>query len=139
MRQTHATVAAFLVGVLMLGACGDAGGSTATKARLQLTAVSEVAEIVASPPEGLVILDIRTPEEYAGGHIAGAVNIDYYSPDFEQKLRTLDVAAPYVMYCNSGNRSANALPLMDSIGFQEVYELDGGIQAWYSAGEPIER
>ena len=43
------------------------------------------------------------------------------------------------MYCNSGNRSSNALPLMDSIGFDEVYELDGGIQAWYSSGNAIEQ
>ncbi|MGA9596065.1 MAG: rhodanese-like domain-containing protein [Acidimicrobiia bacterium] len=139
MRQIYAPVAALLAAVLLLGACGDTGGSAATKARLELTAVSDVADIVASPPDGLLILDIRTPDEFAAGHIPGAINIDYYSPDFEQKLRTLDLQVPYVMYCNSGNRSANALPLMDSIGFQEVYELDGGIQAWYSAGQPLEQ
>jgi phage shock protein E len=131
------TAFAFLVAVvLLLSACGS---SSDTASKLQLTSVSEVAAIVASPPDGLVILDIRTPEEFAAGHLAGAINIDYYAPDFESKLGALDVEQPYVMYCNSGNRSANALPLMDSIGFREVYELDGGIQAWYSAGQPIEQ
>ncbi len=136
MRRLVNTLTLTIAALLLLGACG---GSTDTASKLQLTSVSDVAEIVASPPDGLVILDIRTPEEFAAGHIAGAVNIDYYANDFAAKLGALDVNLPYVMYCNSGNRSANALPLMDSIGFKEVYELDGGIQAWYASGQPIEQ
>lgn len=139
MRQLKPTLVALLATALFLGACGDSGDATATKPRLELTSVSDVAEIITSPPDDLVILDIRTADEFAAGHIAGAVNIDYYGSDFEAKLRSLDLEVPYVMYCNSGNRSANALALMDSIGFQEVYELDGGIQAWYSAGQPIQQ
>ena len=125
-----------LAAVLMLGACG---GSTATDSKLELTSVGDVEELVATPPADLVVLDIRTPEEFAGGHLAGAINIDYYADDFESQLRQLDLEVPYVMYCNSGNRSSNALPVMDSIGFDEVYELDGGIQAWFGAGLPIEQ
>lgn len=113
------------------------GGSSTTEAGL--TAVEGVNEIVSEAPEGLVILDIRTPEEFAAGHISGAINIDYYASDFEQRLGVLDLDVPYVMYCNSGNRSSNALPLMDSLGFSEVYELDGGIQAWLGAGLPTEQ
>ena len=125
-----------IAGVLLLSACG---GSTATDSKLELTSVGNIAEIVAEPPADLVILDIRTPEEFAAGHIAGAINIDYYASDFEARLGDLDLDVPYVMYCNSGNRSGNALPLMDSIGFSEVYELDGGIQAWFNAGNAIEQ
>lgn len=128
-------VAAIVAG-LMIGACG---GSTATDSQLALTGVDEVQTIVETPPEGLVILDIRTPEEFAAGRIEGAINVDYYAADFEQQLGELDLDVPYVMYCNSGNRSSNALPLMDSIGFSEVYELDGGIQAWFGAGLPIDQ
>lgn len=125
-----------LSGVLLLAACG---GSTATEDGLLLTPVGEVNEIIAESPEDLVILDIRTPEEFAAGHIAGAINIDYYASDFEQRLGVLEMDVPYVMYCNSGNRSSNTLPLMDSLGFSEVYELDGGIQAWLGAGLPTEQ
>ena len=125
-----------LSGLLLLTACG---GSTTTEAGLQLTPVGEVNEIIAEPPEDLVILDIRTPEEFAAGHIAGAINIDYYANDFEQRLGVLEMDVPYVMYCNSGNRSSNTLPLMDSLGFSEVYELDGGIQAWLGAGLPTQQ
>ena len=125
-----------LVIALSLAACG---GSTSTDSALALASVPEVQEIVATPPDGLVILDIRTAEEFADGRLAGAINIDYYASDFEQRLGELDPDLPYIMYCNSGNRSANTLPLMDSIGFAEVYELDGGIQAWYAAGLPVEQ
>jgi len=129
-----ATVA--LAAGLMLGACSS---STATDGTLELTSVAGVQEMVETPPADLVVLDIRTPEEFAAGHLADAVNIDYYDDDFEDQLQQLDLEVPYVMYCNSGNRSSNALPVMDTLGFAEVYELDGGIQAWYSAGLPIEQ
>ena len=130
------TVACILVAALAFSACG---GSTDTDSKLELTSVADVAAIIAEPPADLMILDIRTPEEFVAGHIAGAINIDYYAADFEDRLGELDLTVPYVMYCNSGNRSSNALPLMDSIGFEEVYELDGGIQAWFSAGNAIEQ
>jgi len=130
------TVACILVAAVAFSACG---GSTDTDSKLELTSVADVAAIIAEPPADLMILDIRTPEEFVAGHIAGAINIDYYAADFEDRLGELDLTVPYVMYCNSGNRSSNALPLMDSIGFEEVYELDGGIQAWFSAGNAIEQ
>ena len=129
-------VTAALAAVLLLSACG---GSTATDSKLELTDVSGVQAIVDAPPADLVILDIRTSEEFASGHLANAINIDYYANDFEAMLKELDLEVPYVMYCNSGNRSGNALPVMDSLGFAEVYELDGGIQAWYGASLPIEQ
>ena len=129
-------IALLVAGTLVLASCSS---SAATDSKLELTSVGAIGEIIAEPPADLVILDIRTPEEFAAGHIAGAINIDYYAADFESRLGELDLAVPYVMYCNSGNRSGNALPLMDSIGFEQVYELDGGIQAWYGAGNPVEQ
>jgi rhodanese-related sulfurtransferase len=136
MRSLRLTFAASLAALLLLGACG---GSTATDSKLELTSVDDIAEIIASPPEDLVILDIRTQEEFDAGHLAGAIIVDYYASDFEAQLRQLDLTVPYVMYCNSGNRSANALALMDSVGFEEVYEMDGGIQAWFAAGGAVEQ
>lgn len=135
-RIRTSAIGLVLSGALLLGACG---GSTATDTQLETLPVGDIQEIVTSPPDGLVLLDIRTAEEFAGGHLAGAINVDYYADNFEALLEELDPEVPYVMYCNSGNRSGNALPLMDSLGFSEVYELDGGIQAWYGANLPVEQ
>lgn len=79
-----------------------------------------------------VVLDIRTPEEFNNGRIKGAINIDYYKPDFRDKLSELDKDKPYKIYCNSGNRSGKTLQLMKEMGFTDVTELSGGIQAWIS-------
>lgn len=79
---------------------------------------------------GTVILDVRTPAEYAEGHIPGAVNIDVEGGTFDQQIAGLDTGATYALYCHSGRRSANAAAIMADAGFTHLVELDGGIQAW---------
>ncbi|MFA5962267.1 MAG: rhodanese-like domain-containing protein [Parcubacteria group bacterium] len=73
------------------------------------------------------ILDVRTEKEFLSGAIPGAINLDIYAQDFSQKLNALDKNKTYLIYCRSGNRSKSALSLMKQLGFQYVYELDGGI------------
>ena len=85
------------------------------------------------------VLDVRTPEEFAAGHIAGAVNVDFRAPDFEQKIAALDKTPRYVLHCASGNRSGKALPLLQKHGFEHIYHLDGGFIAWEKAGLPTEK
>lgn len=124
--------AALLTGALVLGACG---GDTAT---FELTAAPEAQELLAEPPPGLVVLDVRTPEEFDSGHIADASNLDFYEPDFAASLDDLDKDLPYFVYCRSGNRSATTIDTMKDLGFTEVYELEGGIISWAEEGYPIE-
>lgn len=88
--------------------------------------------------EEYVIIDIRTPQEFNSEHIQGAINIDYYSPTFEEEISSLDKDKKYLFYCRSGSRSSNALPLFRELGFREVYELQGGIQSWVSSGYELE-
>ena len=76
-----------------------------------------------------IILDIRTPEEYAEGHIDGAQNLDFYN-EFEQSLLFLDKEKRYLIYCRSGNRSGEALELFQKHNFTEVYDLEGGYLEW---------
>ncbi len=85
----------------------------------------------------LVVLDIRTPEEYALGHIPNSVLMNYYDPSFTSDLDKLDKNKKYGIYCNSGNRSKSALSIMRQKGFIHVYELEGGIQAWIDSGYEI--
>lgn len=79
--------------------------------------------------KNIVILDVRTPEEFKQGHLTGAVNINYNSPDFEDDLSSLNIKNPYAIYCRTGNRSAEALSVMEEKGFFWVIDLVGGIEA----------
>ncbi|MBX7224772.1 MAG: thioredoxin family protein [Chitinophagales bacterium] len=84
------------------------------------------------------IMDVRTPEEFAGGHIKGAINIDWNSPNFAKESSTLDKERPVFVYCLSGGRSASAAAYLQENGFVEVYNLEGGILQWSAAGLPEE-
>jgi phage shock protein E len=86
---------------------------------------------------GTTIVDVRTPQEYAQGHLPGAVNLDVSSPDFAARIAALDPSAPYAVYCRSGNRSGVALEAMAEQGFTAAYHLGGGIGAWQEAGGEV--
>ena len=86
---------------------------------------------------GTVVLDVRTPAEFADGHLKNAVNIDVSAPDFATRVAALDKSEPYAVYCRSGNRSAAALEVMKGQGFTNAYHLAGGIGAWQSAGGEV--
>jgi len=81
-----------------------------------------------------VILDVRTPAEFRGGHIAGAINIDYHAPTFKEELNGLEKTKVYLLYCRTAKRSRAALEMMRELGFQEVYHMLGGIVRWQEEG-----
>jgi glutamine cyclotransferase len=83
-----------------------------------------------------IILDVRTPDEFNGGHIGNAVNIDFYSPDFKSNLEKLDRNKLYLVYCLTGGRSASASQMLSELGFPRVYNLAGGITRWIQDGYP---
>ncbi|MFC2021677.1 rhodanese-like domain-containing protein [Chloroflexota bacterium] len=83
-----------------------------------------------------VIIDVRTPEEFAEGYIENAVNIDFYSKTFRDELDNLDKNKTYLIYCRSGGRSGKALDIMAELGFKEAYNTLGGIIAWKAAELP---
>ena len=86
-----------------------------------------------------VLLDVRTPEEFASGHIPGAKNIDINSLDFEKKVGELDKSKTYLVNCASGGRSARACGKLSKLDFPKCYNLAGGIHAWEKAGKPVEK
>lgn len=83
-----------------------------------------------------IILDIRTPSEFAEGHIENAANLDFYSDTFADDLSLLDKKKTYLLYCRSGARSGKALDMMAEFDFIEVYNISDGIIAWEEAGLP---
>jgi rhodanese-related sulfurtransferase len=128
-----------LVVALAAAACGSGGGTTATEPRLATVGAARFAEVVNGGSDRLVILDVRTPEEFAAGHIPGAINLDYYLASFPSDLAALDRDAEYAVYCRSGNRSGETLSLMEELGFASVSHLGGGVIDWYESGFPLER
>ena len=138
-RPLTALVAVAAIG---LAACSSADATTDTAASaeadagIRVAAPAEAQEILAAGD--VVLLDVRTPAEFADGRLAGAVNIDQTAPDFRDRLEELPRDEPYVIYCRSGNRSAQARAVMEELGFTDVVDIDGGILAWAAAGLPIE-
>ncbi len=86
------------------------------------------AEAVAT--EGVVVIDVRTPAEYAEGHLPDAVNIDVQGADFDAQVAQLDPEGEYAVYCRSGNRSRAAIEEMAADGVENTVGLEGGIGAW---------
>jgi rhodanese-related sulfurtransferase len=84
-----------------------------------------------------VIIDVRTPEEYAGGHVEGATNLDFLAPDFDSRIRALDTNRTYFVYCHSGGRSADASSRMKAFGANAVYTLSGGLDSWEAEKLPL--
>jgi phage shock protein E len=87
--------------------------------------------------ESRVVIDVRTPAEYAEGHIAGAQNIDVEAADFGAKIASLDKKAAYLVYCRSGRRSAIAADEMAAAGFTDIVD-GGGMADLVAAGAPTE-
>lgn len=86
-----------------------------------------------------MVLDVRTPDEYATGHLAGARNIDLTAPEFRDRMRSLNRNRTYLVYCRSGNRSASALATLRELGFASALHMDGGTLAWSAEGLPLEK
>jgi rhodanese-related sulfurtransferase len=90
----------------------------------------------ASQP-GVVILDVRSPEEYAQGHLPEAVNINVEDPGFDTQVAALDPGVTYVLYCRSGRRSAIAAQRMADAGFTSIIDLEGGLAELAAAGATV--
>ena len=94
---------------------------------------AEFQELIKSKTKA-IILDVRTADEVAQGFIMDAQQIDFYDNNFQAKLNKLDKDNPVLIYCRSGRRSGIAMSTMRSLGFSEVYNLQGGILEWSEAG-----
>lgn len=89
------------------------------------------------PPTDAVVIDVRTPAEFAEGHLRGAVNLDLQSGSFEQQVGDLATDGSYLVYCRSGNRSAKAAGIMRDLGFTQVTDAGGLQDAARTTGLPI--
>lgn len=81
-----------------------------------------------------MILDVRTAQEYQASHLVGSMNLDFRAPSFADELDALDRSGAYLVYCRTGVRSSQAVAIMRSLGFRELYDLAGGLVAWQREG-----
>lgn len=125
--------ASWLCSLLMMffGGCSQADPG--------LIAANTASELLRSNEQNgsFVVVDVRTPEEFANGHIKGAILINYYDADFSDRIAALVPDKTYFFYCRSGNRTSKTMQLARNAGLQNVLELQGGIIAWTKAGLPL--
>jgi rhodanese-related sulfurtransferase len=132
MKKSRVVAMVIAIGValgLALSGCSSSG-STSPQLGIEDFAAK-------SAEAGVVVLDVRTPAEFAEGHLANAINIDFQSGNFEAEISALDKTATYAVYCRSGNRSGQAVKVMADLGFTNLYDMDGGVIDWAAAGKPL--
>ena len=121
-------VIALIAAALLLAGCSSSSSANNLS-------VDEFSAKAAEP--GVVTLDVRTPGEFAEGYIEGARLIDFQSGNFENEIAALDKNATYAVYCRSGNRSGQAVKVMQEAGFSNVFNMNGGVIDWSNAGLPL--
>ncbi len=110
-----------LISALLLYACGQAQDMPITDFSAETL------------KEGALLVDVRTPEEFGQGHLEGALNIDWFAPDFASRWEGIDKDKTIYVYCKVGGRSAKAAQKLDSLGFRHVVNLTGGYDAYLAA------
>ncbi len=130
------TVALAATAALILSACAapTESASRINEADAPASVSEQHIERVAVMP---TIIDVRTPDEFAAGHVEGAINIDLTSPDFATKIAELDPSGNYALYCRSGNRSGQAVQYMTEQNFTNVTNLGSREEAAEALGLPI--
>jgi len=128
--------------LIALAACSGDDSGTAIAEPTAIAASDTSAAVAAGRPaaeaalaEQRTVIDVRTPEEFAAGHVDGATRIGLADPDFAAQIAELDPAANYVVYCRTGNRSAQAATEMRVVGL-DVYD-GGGLDDMATAGWPV--
>ena len=119
-----------LVTVFAFSNCQNSTGQNAT-----LLAPDIFEKKITEPNVQLV--DVRTPEEFATGHIGNASNINFRTADFKNLMEKLDKTKPVAVYCGVGGRSGKTVKMLAEMGFKSVFDLEGGITAWQGKGKKV--
>ena len=100
--------------------------------------ISEAEKLMKEDPK-VVVIDVRTPEEFKTGHITGAKNLDFNADGFEKQIAALDKSKTYIVHCAAGGRSAQACKIIEQVKLPSVYHMNEGFKAWEKAGKPVEK
>ncbi len=116
----------------------DGGPQTAATDGLisETISIDAFEQKLAGTPDAQLI-DVRTPGEFAQGHLTNAVNINIGSPSFSSAISNLDKEKPVFVYCLTGVRSRRAAQQLHQQGFKVVYDMQGGVMKWHRAGKAL--
>lgn len=128
----------FILFILIFIACNTNAQKKTNKTTIAKNIDATTFEQLIAKDSNTQLIDVRTAEEYNTGHIHNAQNINYNNPNFETEISKLDKDKPVFIYCLSGGRSGNALKTLQSKGFKEIYNLEGGIISWKANDKKIE-
>ena len=112
---------------LLSGSCGKASNDSSLVTPKELSLKQN----------DVVLIDVRTPGEFEQGHLENSVNINIADKSFKEEVGKLDKSQPVYVYCKVGGRSAKAANMLREMGFEEVYDLKGGIQNWERSGMKV--
>ncbi|WP_298510286.1 rhodanese-like domain-containing protein [uncultured Kordia sp.] len=102
-----------------------------SKATEAIEIIDAIAFKEAISAENVQLVDVRTKLEYNAGHIENAINIDFFDrSNFAESFASFNREQPMYLYCRSGHRSQRAAKKLAKIGFQKIYDLQGGFKAW---------
>lgn len=133
MKAMTKTMLRFLPGLLLLAGCAHPSSGQTKVTRLAVDEFEQKLQTISDHQ----LIDVCTLDEFRQRHIDGAVNVDFYRKDFKDAVGFYDKNKPTFVYCYAGSRSADAVAIMEKLGFREVYELKGGISSWMKAGKPV--
>ena len=124
-------IAFLIIGLLTFASCTEAQPAADVSVSSSISKVvkpEEFKELLKL--ENRQLVDVRTADEYSGGKIEDAVNIDYFSADFKDRFADFDKEKPLLVYCAAGGRSAKAASVLKEMGFKEIYDLSEGYNGW---------
>lgn len=110
----------------------------ASETKIVHASAIEAAELM-KKDTSIVVIDVRTPSEYATGHLPNSVNIDFKSATFADELKKLDPSKAYLVHCRSGGRSTSSLDTFKELAFKHIIHLDGGMMEWGKEQLPVEK
>ncbi len=115
---------------ISLVSCGqkqkEGSDDQSTGSKISLISPTELNKV----NKDILLIDVRTPGEYASGHLENSVNIDYKADNFKELIAALDTNQDVYVYCKVGGRSNNSAKMMEKMGFKKIYDLEGGILQW---------
>lgn len=119
----------------ILSSCGQdkktkSGMSEVEESKISLITAKELHKL----NDSILLIDVRTPEEFASGHIENSININMRSDDFKEQIAALEKGKEIYLYCKKGGRSNSAAKMIEDMEFEKIYDLKGGITAWEDEG-----